>query len=146
MTDIELAREYIAKRAEADREMTFAREVRAGAWDHRHDVQWTLQNKSWELITIGKLVVRPEIVRAKNITFHLGDADMLALTCYGEIDGNRTLLGWDQQQPSPKRDREKSQRLRLIGVMHSAHKAMRAKGFDLADTRHDLEEIARGFA
>lgn len=31
-------REHIAKLAEADGELTFAREVRAGCWDHRSDV------------------------------------------------------------------------------------------------------------
>lgn len=36
MTD---AREIIARRAEDDGEMKFAREVRAGAWDHRNDVR-----------------------------------------------------------------------------------------------------------
>lgn len=31
-------REHIAKLAEADGEIIFAREVRAGCWDHRRDV------------------------------------------------------------------------------------------------------------
>lgn len=35
---IEKGREHIAKRAEADGETIFAREVRAGCWDHREDV------------------------------------------------------------------------------------------------------------
>lgn len=36
---IEEAREEVAKRAEADGHVIFAQEVRAGAWDHRNDVQ-----------------------------------------------------------------------------------------------------------
>jgi hypothetical protein len=36
---IEQARETIAKLAEQEGERQFAREVRAGAWDHRSDVQ-----------------------------------------------------------------------------------------------------------
>lgn len=39
---IEEARNYIAKLAEADGELKFAREVRAGCWDHRADVQRAL--------------------------------------------------------------------------------------------------------
>lgn len=39
---IEEARNHIAKLAEADGELKFAREVRAGAWDHRADVQRAL--------------------------------------------------------------------------------------------------------
>jgi len=39
---IEQAREHIAKLAEADGELVFAREVRAGCWDHRQDVQHAL--------------------------------------------------------------------------------------------------------
>ncbi len=35
-------REYIAKLAEADGEITFAREVRAGCWDHRTDVSLSI--------------------------------------------------------------------------------------------------------
>ena len=35
---IEAGREKIAKLAEADGELVFAREVRAGCWDHRSDV------------------------------------------------------------------------------------------------------------
>ena len=31
-------RETIARMAEADNQFTFAREVRAGCWDHRRDV------------------------------------------------------------------------------------------------------------
>lgn len=33
-----IGREHIARLAEADGEMIFAREVRAGCWDHRNDV------------------------------------------------------------------------------------------------------------
>lgn len=43
MTELERARERIAKAAERDGEMIFAREVRAGAWDHRNDVQAALR-------------------------------------------------------------------------------------------------------
>lgn len=39
---IEQAREMIALWAEAEGETTFAREVRAGCWDHRNDVQQAL--------------------------------------------------------------------------------------------------------
>jgi len=41
---IEEAREYVAKLAEKEGEFKFAREVRAGAWDHRSDVQSALTN------------------------------------------------------------------------------------------------------
>ncbi len=40
---IEEAREYVAKLAEAEGELRFAREVKAGAWDHRNDVQSALK-------------------------------------------------------------------------------------------------------
>jgi hypothetical protein len=40
---IEQAREKIASLAEADGEIVFAREVRAGCWDHRNDVQVALR-------------------------------------------------------------------------------------------------------
>lgn len=40
---IEQARELIAKLAEKDGEIQFAREVRAGCWDHRNDVQAALK-------------------------------------------------------------------------------------------------------
>lgn len=33
------AREKLAKLAEEDKEFIFAREVRAGCWDHRNDCQ-----------------------------------------------------------------------------------------------------------
>lgn len=36
---IEQAREYVASLAEKEGELAFARQVRAGAWDHRKDVQ-----------------------------------------------------------------------------------------------------------
>jgi predicted RecB family endonuclease len=36
---ITIGRDRIAKLAEADGEMTFAYEVRAGCWDHRNDVR-----------------------------------------------------------------------------------------------------------
>ncbi len=36
---IEQAREIIAALADTEGEIQFAREVRAGAWDHRNDVQ-----------------------------------------------------------------------------------------------------------
>lgn len=39
MKTIEEAREIIAALAEQEGEHTFAAEVRAGAWDHRSDVQ-----------------------------------------------------------------------------------------------------------
>jgi hypothetical protein len=42
---IEQARERVARVAEADGELQFAREVRAGAWDHRNDVQAALAGK-----------------------------------------------------------------------------------------------------
>lgn len=35
---ITAGREAIARMAESDGEFTFAREVRAGCWDHRRDV------------------------------------------------------------------------------------------------------------
>lgn len=35
-------REHIAKLAEADGEILFARQVRAGSWDHRNDVAWAI--------------------------------------------------------------------------------------------------------
>lgn len=38
MRTIQEAREVIAKLAESEGELQFAREVRAGAWDHRRDV------------------------------------------------------------------------------------------------------------
>jgi hypothetical protein len=40
---IKQAREIIAKLAEKAGEYTFAREVRAGCWDHRYDVQAALK-------------------------------------------------------------------------------------------------------
>jgi hypothetical protein len=39
---IEQARETVATLADAEGERTFAREVRAGCWDHRNDVQRAL--------------------------------------------------------------------------------------------------------
>lgn len=42
---IEDAREALAKRAEQDGEVTFAREVRAGCWDHRSDPQAVLAGR-----------------------------------------------------------------------------------------------------
>lgn len=36
---IQQGREQVAKLARADGEETFAREVQAGCWDHRNDVQ-----------------------------------------------------------------------------------------------------------
>lgn len=39
------ARERVAKCAERDGEMVFAREVRAGCWDHRNDVQAALRGE-----------------------------------------------------------------------------------------------------
>ena len=43
MTPIEEARERVARAAERDGEIVFAREVRAGSWDHRNDVQAALR-------------------------------------------------------------------------------------------------------
>jgi hypothetical protein len=45
MTEIETARERVAKVAEAHGEHQFAREVRAGCWDHRNDVQAALRGE-----------------------------------------------------------------------------------------------------
>lgn len=45
MRTIEEARERVAKLAEKDGEIIFAREVRAGAWDHRNDVQAALRGE-----------------------------------------------------------------------------------------------------
>jgi hypothetical protein len=42
---IEEARERVAQLAERDGEEQFAREVRAGAWDHRNDVQAALRGE-----------------------------------------------------------------------------------------------------
>lgn len=42
MVTIEQARERVAKIAEINKEYIFAREVRAGCWDHRNDVQHVL--------------------------------------------------------------------------------------------------------
>ncbi len=45
MTDnVNLGREIIARLAEADREFSFAREVREGVWDHRTDVASAIAN------------------------------------------------------------------------------------------------------
>lgn len=41
---IEEAREYVASLADQEGEKQFAREVRAGCWDHRNDVQSALKN------------------------------------------------------------------------------------------------------
>lgn len=41
---IEQAREYVASLADKESETQFAREVRAGCWDHRSDVQSVLKN------------------------------------------------------------------------------------------------------
>lgn len=41
---IEEAREYVAKLADQENEIQFAKEVRAGCWDHRDDVQSALKN------------------------------------------------------------------------------------------------------
>jgi hypothetical protein len=43
--DLEAARERVSKIAERDGEVLFAREVRAGAWDHRPDVQAALRGE-----------------------------------------------------------------------------------------------------
>jgi hypothetical protein len=40
---IEQAREYVATLADREGENQFAREVRAGCWDHRNDVQSAFQ-------------------------------------------------------------------------------------------------------
>jgi len=45
MVTIEEARERVAKLAEKDKEFVFAREVRAGCWDHRNDVQAALHGR-----------------------------------------------------------------------------------------------------
>lgn len=42
--NVELGREIIARLAEADHEFEFAREVRAGMWDHRGDVASAIAN------------------------------------------------------------------------------------------------------
>lgn len=42
---IEEARERVARVAEKDGETLFAREVRAGCWDHRSDVQAALRGE-----------------------------------------------------------------------------------------------------
>lgn len=42
---IEQARETIAKLADLEGETVFAREVRAGCWDHRNDVQSVMNGK-----------------------------------------------------------------------------------------------------
>ncbi len=42
---IEEARERVAKIAEQNGEVIFAREVRAGCWDHRNDVQAVLNGE-----------------------------------------------------------------------------------------------------
>lgn len=42
--DVMAGREHIAKLAEDDGELIFAREVRAGAWDHRSDVANAISN------------------------------------------------------------------------------------------------------
>lgn len=42
---IEEARERVAVLAERDGEIVFAREVRAGCWDHRNDVQAALRGE-----------------------------------------------------------------------------------------------------
>jgi hypothetical protein len=39
------ARERVARLAERDGEVIFAREVRAGCWDHREDVQAALRGE-----------------------------------------------------------------------------------------------------
>lgn len=43
MSSLHEAREVVAAVAEEDGELVFAREVRAGAWDERHDVQAVLR-------------------------------------------------------------------------------------------------------
>jgi hypothetical protein len=42
---VTLGRESIARLADADNEATFAREVRAGCWDHRCDVHQAIQRE-----------------------------------------------------------------------------------------------------
>jgi hypothetical protein len=42
---IKEARERVAKLAERDGEKQFAREVRAGCWDHRNDVRCALRGE-----------------------------------------------------------------------------------------------------
>lgn len=44
MRNTELGREIIARLAEDDGEHEFAREVRAGMWDHRRDVASSISN------------------------------------------------------------------------------------------------------
>lgn len=41
---IHLGREHIARLAEADGQIIFAREVRGGCWDHRPDVATAITN------------------------------------------------------------------------------------------------------
>lgn len=45
---IEEAREYVANLADKEGEKQFAREVRAGSWDHRRDIQSALKNGPFE--------------------------------------------------------------------------------------------------
>jgi hypothetical protein len=45
VTPIEQARSRVANLAKADGHIVFAREVLAGAWDHRNDVQSALRGE-----------------------------------------------------------------------------------------------------
>lgn len=46
------ARERVARLAEKDGEVVFAREVRAGCWDHRNDVQAALQSAPHAIFSV----------------------------------------------------------------------------------------------
>lgn len=50
MTDVDKGREIIAKLAEKDGKNVFAREVRAGCWDHRNDVKSAIRNPAGFLV------------------------------------------------------------------------------------------------
>lgn len=51
---IEQAREFVARLADQESETQFAREVRAGCWDHRADVQSALKNGPFKPRAISK--------------------------------------------------------------------------------------------
>lgn len=52
---IEQARDFIAALAEREGEMQFAREVRAGAWDHRRDVQAAMTNANFRVRPLAEV-------------------------------------------------------------------------------------------
>lgn len=82
---IEEAREHIAALAEADGELTFAREVRAGVWDHRSDVQTALADNFQDNLPLdGEVYVKDDVRVYIYRGYHVGNPRRCALNVKGE--------------------------------------------------------------